>query len=306
MLAGVDPDSPAVTEEIFGPVLTIQEFETEEEAVSLANRSAYGLCAGVFTRDLSRAVRMSRALEAGTIWVNRYGRSSDHILPTGGFKASGLGKDLGRQAYRDNRRTKSVLVDHIDRRTANTDDRKKAFDIALIPGDGIGVEVTDAAWRVAEAAAAREGRRSGPRPIPGRASSTSTPGAMMPEDGIDTLRRHDAILLGAVGWPATVPDSVSLHGLLLPIRKSFDQYANVRPHRLLPGVEGPLKTAEFDILCIRENTEGEYAGAGGRVHQGTPERGRGRDGNLHAGRGRAHPPLRIRAGEGAAVAGSPR
>ena len=111
LLAGVDADSPAVTEEIFGPVLTIQEFETEEEAVGLANRSAYGLCAGVFTRDLSRAVRMSRAVEAGTVWINRYGRSTDHILPTGGFKGSGLGKDLGRQAYRENRRTKSVLID---------------------------------------------------------------------------------------------------------------------------------------------------------------------------------------------------
>ncbi len=94
---------------------------------------------------------------------------------------------------------------------------------------------------------------------------------MMPEDGIETLRRFDAILLGAVGWPARVPDAVSLHGLLLPIRKAFVQYANIRPHRLLPGVEGPLKTRDFDILCIRENTEGEYSGAGGRVHQGTPD-----------------------------------
>jgi tartrate dehydrogenase/decarboxylase/D-malate dehydrogenase len=92
---------------------------------------------------------------------------------------------------------------------------------------------------------------------------------MMPADGIATLRGFDAILLGAVGWPAEVPDSVSLHGLLLPIRKAFVQYANVRPHRLLSGVQGPLRTTEFNILCIRENTEGEYAGAGGRVHEGT-------------------------------------
>ena len=81
---------------------------------------------------------------------------------------------------------------------------------------------------------------------------------MMPADGIDTLRGFDAIFLGAVGWPAKVPDSVSLHGLLLPIRKAFVQYANVRPHRLLPGVEGPLRRTDFDILCVRENTEGEY------------------------------------------------
>jgi tartrate dehydrogenase/decarboxylase/D-malate dehydrogenase len=93
-------------------------------------------------------------------------------------------------------------------------------------------------------------------------------GAMMPAGGIETLRRFDAIYLGAVGWPESVPDAVSLHGLLLPIRKAFNQYANIRPHRLLPGVEGPLKAPGFDILCIRENTEGEYSGAGGRVHQG--------------------------------------
>jgi tartrate dehydrogenase/decarboxylase/D-malate dehydrogenase len=94
---------------------------------------------------------------------------------------------------------------------------------------------------------------------------------MMPEDGIETLRAFDAIYLGAVGWPAEVPDSVSLHGLLLPIRKAFIQYANIRPHRLLPGVTGPLRAQSFDILCIRENTEGEYSGAGGRVHSGTSD-----------------------------------
>lgn len=91
---------------------------------------------------------------------------------------------------------------------------------------------------------------------------------MMPKDGIDTLRRFDSILLGAVGYPTLVPDNVSLHGLLLPIRKSFDLYVNQRPHRLLKGIRGPLRTEGFDILCIRENTEGEYSGAGGRVHTG--------------------------------------
>ena len=111
LIGSVGSDLPAVTQEIFGPVLTVQSFETEEDAVALANRTTYGLCAGIYTRDLSRAVRMSRSLEAGTVWVNRYGRSRDHILPTGGFRGSGLGKDLGRQAYRDSRRTKSVLVD---------------------------------------------------------------------------------------------------------------------------------------------------------------------------------------------------
>ncbi len=143
----------------------------------------------------------------------------------------------------------------------------KTYNLALIPGDGIGVDVTDAAMKVLGAAA--KGRFA--------VETTSFPwsceyylehGRMMPEDGIETLRGFDAIYLGAVGWPATVPDSVSLHGLLLPIRKAFNQYANIRPHRLLAGVEGPLKAEGFDILCIRENTEGEYSGAGGRVHEG--------------------------------------
>ncbi|MDT1060839.1 tartrate dehydrogenase [Paracoccus sp. CPCC 101403] len=138
--------------------------------------------------------------------------------------------------------------------------------IALIPGDGIGIPVLEAAMRVAEKAS------------PGLLEAESFPwscdhylqtGRMMPEDGIETLRGFDAIFLGAVGWPEKVPDAVSLHGLLLPIRKAFVQYANIRPHRLLPGVQGPLRKDAFDILCIRENTEGEYSGAGGRVHQGT-------------------------------------
>jgi tartrate dehydrogenase/decarboxylase/D-malate dehydrogenase len=144
----------------------------------------------------------------------------------------------------------------------------KTYSLALIPGDGIGVDVTDAAMAVLRAAAARFGFALDATTYPWSCDHYLKTGAMMPPDGIDTLRGHDAIFLGAVGWPATVPDSVSLHGLLLPIRKAFDQYANIRPHRLLPGVEGPLRAAGFDILCIRENTEGEYAGAGGRVHQG--------------------------------------
>ncbi|WAP68493.1 tartrate dehydrogenase [Jiella pelagia] len=141
--------------------------------------------------------------------------------------------------------------------------------IALIPGDGIGPDVIEAAWKVGEAVAAKESFALEPTRFPWSCEFYAETGAMMPEDGIEMLRRFDAILLGAVGWPASVPDSVSLHGLLLPIRKAFVQYANIRPHRLLPGVEGPLKAEGFDILCIRENTEGEYSGAGGRIHQGT-------------------------------------
>ncbi|MGN7737686.1 tartrate dehydrogenase [Ensifer sp. 22564] len=145
----------------------------------------------------------------------------------------------------------------------------KSYSIALIPGDGIGQDVTDAAWQVLSTVARHSGFSLTGTPFPWSCAFYKETGAMMPTDGIDILRRFDAILLGAVGWPAEVPDSVSLHGLLLPIRKAFVQYANIRPHRLLPGVQGPLKAENFDILCIRENTEGEYSGAGGRVHQGT-------------------------------------
>ncbi|MGO4855223.1 tartrate dehydrogenase [Phaeovulum sp. W22_SRMD_FR3] len=146
-----------------------------------------------------------------------------------------------------------------------------SYSLALIPGDGIGVDVTEAALRVAHAAGARFGFSLETTTFPWSCDHYLTHGMMMPEDGIAQLSGFDAIYLGAVGWPDSVPDSVSLHGLLLPIRKAFRQYANIRPHILLPGVEGPLKSQGFDILCIRENTEGEYSGAGGRVHQGTPD-----------------------------------
>jgi aldehyde dehydrogenase (NAD+) len=110
LIANVGQTSPAVTEEIFGPVLTMQTFSTDDEAMALADHPIYGLAAGLFTRDLSRAIRFSRDIQAGTVWVNRYGRSRDHILPTGGYKRSGIGKDLGRDAYLANRKSKSVLI----------------------------------------------------------------------------------------------------------------------------------------------------------------------------------------------------
>ncbi|TJW70464.1 MAG: tartrate dehydrogenase, partial [Mesorhizobium sp.] len=147
----------------------------------------------------------------------------------------------------------------------------KTYSIALIPGDGIGRDVTSAAWTVLETAAKHSGFGLTGTEFPWSCRFFKETGRMMPQDGIETLRGFDAILLGAVGWPAEVPDAVSLHGLLLPIRKAFVQYANIRPHRLLPGVTSPLRAESFDILCIRENTEGEYSGAGGRVHQGTAD-----------------------------------
>ena len=141
----------------------------------------------------------------------------------------------------------------------------KTHRIAAIPGDGIGVPVSNAALAVAAAS----GAQLEVTHFDWSCETYLATGAMMPADGLQTLRGFDAIFLGAVGWPAKVADSVSLHGLLLPIRKAFTQYANVRPHRLLPGVKGPLRNSDFDILCVRENTEGEYSGAGGRVHVGT-------------------------------------
>ena len=147
----------------------------------------------------------------------------------------------------------------------------KTYKIALIPGDGIGRDMTAAAWSVLQKAAGAGSFTLDGTEFPWSCAFYKETGTMMPADGIEALRGFDAILLGAVGWPAEVPDSVSLHGLLLPIRKNFVQYANIRPHRLLPGVQGPLKAAAFDILCIRENTEGEYSGAGGRIHQGTSD-----------------------------------
>jgi len=110
LLANVEADSEAVQGEIFGPVLTIQSFADEEEAFALANSTRYGLAAGVHTRDIGQALRAVRSLEAGTVWVNRYGRSDDFILPTGGFKSSGVGKDLGREAYLASCKVKTALI----------------------------------------------------------------------------------------------------------------------------------------------------------------------------------------------------
>ena len=150
-------------------------------------------------------------------------------------------------------------------------DTTPAFRIATIPGDGIGQEVIPAGIEVIEAAVGGAARLTWDVLDWGTARYHRT-GAMTPADGLEILRGYDAIYLGAVGDP-TVPDHVTLWGLLLPIRKAFDQYVNLRPIHLLPGITGPLRDkgpAEIDFVCVRENTEGEYAGAGGRVHRGTP------------------------------------
>lgn len=111
LLAVSGNDNPAVQEEIFGPVLTVQIFGDEAEGLALASHPTYGLCAGVHTKNIDRALRAMRGIAAGTVWINRYGRSGDFIIPTGGFHGSGIGKDLGRQAFEACQRYKSVLID---------------------------------------------------------------------------------------------------------------------------------------------------------------------------------------------------
>lgn len=145
----------------------------------------------------------------------------------------------------------------------------KKFSIALIPGDGIGQEVTLPAFEIAREAASRAEVALNSIAYEWGSASFFQNGRMMPVDALDTLRAHDAILLGAVGHP-DIPDNVTLNGLLLPIRRTFDQYANVRPAVLYRGIESPLKglkSGEVDMVVVRENTEGEYAQAGGFVHE---------------------------------------
>lgn len=145
------------------------------------------------------------------------------------------------------------------------------YDIALIPGDGIGNDVIAAALPVLQAASERYGFQLATTTFPWGCEYYLEHGQMMPDNGMDQLQRFPAIFLGAIGYPSLVPDHISLHGLLLPIRQHFREFVNMRPHRVLPGVSSPLRSAQFDILCIRENSEGEYVGAGGRAHAGTPD-----------------------------------
>jgi len=146
--------------------------------------------------------------------------------------------------------------------------------VALIPGDGVGREVVPEGVAAICAAATVSGAfEIDTVEYPWSCEWHLEHGRMMPSDGLDQLRDSDAIYLGAVGFPG-VPDDVSLWGLLLPIRQGFDQYVNLRPIRLLPGIAGPLAgrtPADIDFLCVRENTEGEYAGIGGRLRAGSPE-----------------------------------
>jgi tartrate dehydrogenase/decarboxylase/D-malate dehydrogenase len=145
------------------------------------------------------------------------------------------------------------------------------YRIAVIPGDGIGKETVPESLRVLDAAASRFGFSLAPVEYDWSCERWQRTGAMMPEDGLDRLRESDAVLLGAVGWPG-VPDHVSLWGLLIPIRRGFDQYVNLRPCKLMPGARTPLAgrtEADIDFYVVRENTEGEYSSVGGRMFPGT-------------------------------------
>jgi tartrate dehydrogenase/decarboxylase/D-malate dehydrogenase len=145
-----------------------------------------------------------------------------------------------------------------------------AYDIATIPGDGIGPEVVDAALPLLEDAAEAAGSGIETTAYDWGTERYLEEGALMPEDGLDRLVDHDSILLGAVGHP-DVADHVTLHGLLLPIRKRFDQGVCKRPSVLVEGIESPLRGYEggdIDFVVYRENTEGEYADVGGREHRG--------------------------------------
>ena len=148
------------------------------------------------------------------------------------------------------------------------------FKIAVIPGDGVGIEVVAEGRKVLEAAARREKNLHLKFTAFGWSSAYyKTHGRMMPADALDTLRKFHAIYLGAIGDPS-IPDHITLHGLLFPIRREFDQYVNVRPAYLYAGAPTPLADkapGSIDMLVIRENTEGEYADAGGRIYRGFPD-----------------------------------
>jgi tartrate dehydrogenase/decarboxylase/D-malate dehydrogenase len=147
------------------------------------------------------------------------------------------------------------------------------FDVAVIAGDGIGKEVVPEGRRVLEAAGTRFGFDWRWTEFDWSCERYAKTGRMMPEDALEQLARFDAIYLGAVGYPG-VPDHVSLWGLLIPIRRGFRQYVNLRPVRLLRGIRSPLADrapAEIDFLIVRENSEGEYSEIGGRMNRGTPD-----------------------------------
>ena len=150
----------------------------------------------------------------------------------------------------------------------------KKFSIAVIPGDGIGQEVTPEGVRLLDAVGEISGAFSfNYQSFPWGSEYYLKTGKMMDDDGLDILKSFDCIYFGAVGYPGKVPDNITLNGLRLKICQGFDQYVCMRPSLLLPGLSSPLggkKPGDIDFIVIRENTEGEYTGAGGRAHVGLP------------------------------------
>src|SRR5690554_1985804 len=147
------------------------------------------------------------------------------------------------------------------------------FNIAVIPGDGIGTEVIPEGIKALEAAASKHGVELSFTYFDWSCETHHRTGRMMPEDGLEQLKRFDSIFLGAVGFPG-VPDHISLWGLLLPIRRTFNQYVNLRPVRLFEGLQSPLankKPGDIDFYVVRENVEGEYSNIGGIQYEGTAD-----------------------------------
>jgi tartrate dehydrogenase/decarboxylase/D-malate dehydrogenase len=147
----------------------------------------------------------------------------------------------------------------------------KTYRIATIPGDGIGKETVPEGMRVLDAVARKRGFSFEWQHFDWSCERYAQTGAMMPEDGLAQIKGHDAIFFGAVGFP-NVPDHVSLWGLLIPMRRGFQQYVNLRPVRLMPGITSPLagrNAGDIDFWIVRENTEGEYSSVGGRMFEGT-------------------------------------
>jgi tartrate dehydrogenase/decarboxylase / D-malate dehydrogenase len=147
----------------------------------------------------------------------------------------------------------------------------KNYRIATIPGDGIGKEVVPEGIRVLDAVGRKHGVGFTWEPFDWSCERYAATGTMMPEDGLAQIKGHDAIFFGAVGFP-TVLDHVSLWGLLIPMRRGFQQYVNLRPVRLMPGIRSPLagrEAGDIDFWIVRENTEGEYSSVGGRMFEGT-------------------------------------
>jgi tartrate dehydrogenase/decarboxylase/D-malate dehydrogenase len=149
----------------------------------------------------------------------------------------------------------------------------KQHKIAVIAGDGIGTEVMPEGVRVLEAAAEVYGIDLAFDTFEfGSCDYYLKHGQMMPDDWKAQIGNHDAIFFGAVGWPDTVPDHISLWGSLIQFRRDFDQYVSLRPAKLMPGVPSPLagrKPGDIDFYVVRENTEGEYSSVGGKMYPGT-------------------------------------